>query len=377
MQGRIARAVVLVAVGVSLVAAAVWFAADAQRHAADRAIAEGRNAEAMLTALLDQESGLRGYSLNRDRASLRVYAQGRREFDDAVTRAAAGAPGAVRAKIEAQAALAARWRSMAAVQITIVDRDGPNRFSIRNARERKRMMDAFRAQSSSLQDLVAATGSAEQRKAAILVVAIIVAVATGFALVGFFALVRPALRDAAAERARAARELAVAETRATTDALTGLPNRRALEEQIRLMLAQAERSGRPLAAVVLDIDHFKAINDAHGHEHGDAVLAAVGQALGSSARASDFVARYGGEEFVVLAPDTDPEGAMVLGEKLRVAIGEIELVCGPVSASLGVAVFPFHASDADELLRVADRGLYAAKRLGRDRVAFAQGSVVA
>jgi diguanylate cyclase (GGDEF)-like protein len=171
----------------------------------------------------------------------------------------------------------------------------------------------------------------------------------------------------------------MAETRASTDPLTGLPNRRALEEALRRMLAQAERAGGSLAALALDLDHFKAINDGHGHDQGDAVLAAVGAALGASVRASDLVARYGGEEFIVLAPDADADGAVAIAEKLRRAIAALELRSGRVTASIGVAVFPGHALDAESLLRAADRALYLAKERGRDRVEVAveaQGSGV-
>ena len=101
------------------------------------------------------------------------------------------------------------------------------------------------------------------------------------------------------------RNLALAELRAASDALTGLPNRRAADETLKRMTAHAGRGVSPLAAVLVDLDHFKQINDIHGHEQGDKALAAVGADFRSTLRASDFAARYGGEEFLVLLPDTD------------------------------------------------------------------------
>jgi diguanylate cyclase (GGDEF)-like protein len=176
------------------------------------------------------------------------------------------------------------------------------------------------------------------------------------------------------------RNLAIAETRAATDALTGLANRRALEDTMRRMLAHAGRTVSPMAVLAIDLDHFKRVNDVYGHEQGDSVLAAVGDALASTVRASDFVARYGGEEFIVLAPDTDGEAAMVVAEKLRRAISTISLPSdgGTITGSIGVAAFPEHGTDAEILLRAADRALYAAKERGRNRIqlAAAQGSGV-
>lgn len=172
------------------------------------------------------------------------------------------------------------------------------------------------------------------------------------------------------------RTLALAQARAMTDALTGLPNRWALQDALKRMLAQARRSGDPLALILLDLDHFKQLNDQHGHEAGDQALAAVGHALTSCLRSSDLAARSGGEEFTVLAPDTPLEGALQLAEQLRAAIARIELPIPGVrlTASFGVAVLGIHASDADTLARVADRALYAAKRAGRNRVEVAEAS---
>jgi diguanylate cyclase (GGDEF)-like protein len=166
------------------------------------------------------------------------------------------------------------------------------------------------------------------------------------------------------------RAIAKAECQAATDELTGLPNARSVHEALRRMSAHAARAGKPLSAVMLDIDHFKQVNDGHGHDAGDDALAAVGATLRGSLRESDFVGRYGGEEFLVLLPDTDLAGALVLAEKLRTAIAatSVPAIDRQVTASFGVATFPEHAADGPDLMREADRALYRAKQAGRDRV---------
>jgi diguanylate cyclase (GGDEF)-like protein len=166
------------------------------------------------------------------------------------------------------------------------------------------------------------------------------------------------------------RNLAIAELRAATDGLTGLPNRRAIQDTIRRMVAQSSRTMTPLAALMCDLDHFKRINDQYGHGRGDDVLAAVGAALSSSIRASDFAGRHGGEEFIVLLPETDGDGAHALAEKIRAAVAAIRVptVEQPITISIGIAVFPEHALDSDTLEQAADRALYTAKNAGRDRI---------
>jgi diguanylate cyclase (GGDEF)-like protein len=169
------------------------------------------------------------------------------------------------------------------------------------------------------------------------------------------------------------RNLALAEARALTDALTGLPNRRAVQDTLKRMIAQSARTASPLAVVLIDLDHFKQVNDTFGHDEGDAVLAAVADVLSSSLRTSDFAGRNGGEEFVALLPDTDAEGALALAEKLRAAVATIKLprVERAITASFGVAIHPDAAADSETLLRLADRALYAAKSAGRNRVELA------
>jgi diguanylate cyclase (GGDEF)-like protein len=166
------------------------------------------------------------------------------------------------------------------------------------------------------------------------------------------------------------RNLAIAENRAATDGLTGLPNRRAFEETLKRMIAHSNRQMSPMAAVALDLDHFKTINDVHGHARGDEVLAEVGALLKSLLRDSDFVSRIGGEEFMLLLPDTGRDGALVISERVRSAIAALDFpsLDRDVTASIGVATLPDDATDAPNLIRAADRMLYAAKDLGRNRV---------
>jgi diguanylate cyclase (GGDEF)-like protein len=166
------------------------------------------------------------------------------------------------------------------------------------------------------------------------------------------------------------RAVAMAESRAATDALTGLPNRRAIDDTLVRMVAHAHRVEQPLAVLALDLDHFKDINDRFGHEKGDIVLATVAAVLGNTIRASDFAGRLGGEEFVVFGPNTSADGALVLAEKIRDAVASVDVlgVNRDITISIGYAVLPDDASDGESLLRKADRALYAAKGNGRDRV---------
>jgi diguanylate cyclase (GGDEF)-like protein len=165
------------------------------------------------------------------------------------------------------------------------------------------------------------------------------------------------------------RNLAIAERRAETDALTGLPNNRNVTDTVRRMVANASRSVSPLAALALDLDHFNQINDTYGHGSGDEVLAAVGSTLKTACRDSDFVGRAGGEEFLILLPDTGLEAGRLVAENVRAAVAAITVasVARPITTSIGVAVLPDHAGDATSLLRHADRALYTAKKNGRNR----------
>jgi diguanylate cyclase (GGDEF)-like protein len=169
------------------------------------------------------------------------------------------------------------------------------------------------------------------------------------------------------------RNLAIAELRAATDSLTGLPNKRAVGDTLKRMLAQASRTFTPLSLLLLDLDHFKDINDRYGHPAGDQALANVGAALRSVIRDSDFAGRNGGEEFAVMLPDTDVAGAALTAEKIRAAIAEISLpgLDLTITASAGIATYPDHATTTERLERLADSALYLAKRTGRDRIEIA------
>lgn len=164
------------------------------------------------------------------------------------------------------------------------------------------------------------------------------------------------------------RNLALARFRAATDALTGLPNSREVQDTLKRMAAHASRAMSPLAALLLDLDHFKQINDSYGHALGGDVLAALGTTIQGTLRASDFVGRYGGEEFVILLPDTGRAEAEVVAEKIRAAVSTIPVsgVARPITASTGLAVLPDDATDSVTLLRNADRALYSAKSNGRN-----------
>ena len=172
------------------------------------------------------------------------------------------------------------------------------------------------------------------------------------------------------------RNLAVAEIRAATDGLTGLPNKRAVTDALKRTFAQAATTHAPLALLLLDLDHFKQVNDQRGHAVGDQVLAGVGATLRSVLRTGDFAGRNGGEEFAVLLPDTEIGDALEIAERVRAAIAEISLPGTDVSvtASIGVASYPGQASTPDRLERLADAALYLAKRQGRNRVELAEPS---
>jgi len=190
------------------------------------------------------------------------------------------------------------------------------------------------------------------------------------------------IRDSVAQAAPVLanlRNLAVAEMRAATDGLTGLPNKRAVTDALKRMFAQASTTGSPLALLLLDLDHFKQINDQRGHPVGDQVLANVGAVLQSVLRTQDFAGRNGGEEFAVLLPDTEIPAASDIAERVRSAIAGISLPGTDVSvtASIGVGGFPDHAGTPDQLERLADAALYLAKRSGRNRVEIAEPAAAA
>jgi two-component system cell cycle response regulator len=157
-----------------------------------------------------------------------------------------------------------------------------------------------------------------------------------------------------------------------TDALIGTFNRRYFDEQLVAATAHAERHSRPLSLVFVDIDHFKLVNDTHGHRIGDEVLVEVGRRLLASLRADDWIARYGGEEFAVVLPETDADAALLVAERLRSAIGNQEVVTDAgnvaVTASFGVASsLPAASMTPEALIGAADAALYRSKSEGRNR----------
>jgi diguanylate cyclase (GGDEF)-like protein len=175
------------------------------------------------------------------------------------------------------------------------------------------------------------------------------------------------------------RFLAVVQRQASVDDLTGLYNHRFLIDSLGQQVALAERLGTPLAILMLDIDHFKALNDTHGHHAGDLALITFADTVVGSVRRADLAARYGGEEFVVLMPNTSTHEAFRVAEKIRLAVAatDVELPDRPpvrVTVSIGVAAYPEDTVSASELFTLADGALYQAKRTGRDRTCIAAAS---
>jgi diguanylate cyclase (GGDEF)-like protein len=459
----------LIAGAVMVMAACVWAVGQTQRDAAARSFRQTQQAQTMMTAMLDQETGLRGYLLNGRSEFIEPYVAGQRTFRQALATARGlGDDGDVGALLARSEELAGRWRALAEQAV----RGGPGRTPLREAERRKALTDEFRTVNAELREELDERREAELSRASWLSALLILALSTIFGVGGWLLIGRPMaaqrrrearhheLRESQAVFGRALqmsdseehvnsmlrrhlersidgvavtvlgpgepsrepalvapmlasgdvigsvqlvrdppltgeereivadsvnnaapvianlRNLAAAEEQAATDALTGLPNRRALDETLTRMLGQAVRTGGSLTAIVVDLDHFKRINDEHGHGRGDDVLAAAATALTATLRVSDFVARAGGEEFVVLLPDTGLDGGLVVAENLRAALQAMAVpgLGAPVTGSFGVAVHPEDARDGEGLLRSADRALYLAKENGRNRVEAAASS---
>jgi diguanylate cyclase (GGDEF)-like protein len=161
-----------------------------------------------------------------------------------------------------------------------------------------------------------------------------------------------------------------------TDALTGLYNRRYLDETLRRELLRAERAKLPVAVIMLDVDHFKRFNDTYGHDAGDAVLRSLAGLMQKHARGGDILCRYGGEEFAMIMPEMSCAAAAQRAERLLEATRLLTVEhggrpLGRVTLSAGVALFPDHGAEGPALLQAADSALYAAKKAGRDRVVVA------
>ncbi len=516
----IARTRVVLLVAILGVTAAVWGVSETQRSTAERIFNETRAADSMLTAMLEQETGLRGFALTRERRFLEPFIRGLREFNVAAedARALAGSPEQLEL-MDRMTRTAKRWRRLAEQEVAIVDNAPGRPLSVARVTKRKRVFDSFRRQNRELAVRLTSERREKLDRAGVISVTVILLLAVVFGGVGFYFVENDAKRararsargrsyrrtqaefaetmqimrseDEAHElvkshlerttggevmvlnrnnsdnrlyastavegdpllteklvdaepdsclavrlgreyeqgaeatpllacelcgksagevlcapslvggevigsvlvrserplgseaRERVAdsvsqaspvlanlRNLAIAENRAATDALTGLPNSRSCRDNLKRMVAHASRNVSPLSAVMLDLDHFKQINDRFGHGVGDDVLAAVGETLTATLRGSDFGGRYGGEEFLVLLPDTDQAGALQVTEKLREALEALELHSAElaVTASFGIATYPLDALDADSLVQMADRALYAAKAKGRNRV---------
>jgi len=160
---------------------------------------------------------------------------------------------------------------------------------------------------------------------------------------------------------------------AIRDPLTGLFNRRYMEESLEREISRVQRRGLPLGMVMIDLDHFKQFNDTHGHKAGDAMLAAVANLVKSQVRREDIVCRYGGEELLLILPEVAWEAAFQRAELLRKLVSQLRIdylgmVLSPLTASFGVAAFPEHALDWEDLIRAADSAMYRAKMEGRNRV---------
>lgn len=201
-----------------------------------------------------------------------------------------------------------------------------------------------------------------------------IAVPIVFFLGGVFVLLTTRLTSRTAADAG---RIALLEQQAITDPLTNLFNRRHLDRRVEEEVARAHRDGLPLSVLVIDLDHFKRVNDRFGHQVGDLVLVRLACLLLKTVRQNDFVARFGGEEFVIVAPNSDLDASWLLAERVRSAVSEHDftlpiMIDNPgklaVTVSIGVACLRENRSTAKAVLNAADESLYRAKRLGRNRV---------
>lgn len=165
----------------------------------------------------------------------------------------------------------------------------------------------------------------------------------------------------------------VVKNQAVTDPLTTLFNRRYFEEYLNKEVVRAQRMNQPFTLISLDLDYLKQINDKYGHSYGDLAIKTVADVLKKNARSIDVAARMGGEEFDLLLPGVDSKGGLIAAERIRSAIAECELEeIGHITASIGVATFPEHSGNIDELMELVDQAMYAAKRNGRNQVQIAK-----
>jgi diguanylate cyclase (GGDEF)-like protein len=170
------------------------------------------------------------------------------------------------------------------------------------------------------------------------------------------------------------RALASMKQQANMDVLTGLYNRRFLEDYARKLFAIARRREKPVGLIMMDLDHFKTFNDVYGHEIGDRILRHFAKAVTAPMRETNLAARYGGEEFVVILPDTDPQACQLVAERIRKAVmlmvvpSNTEKPLPQVTVSMGIAAFPEHGQTLEEVIQASDKALYESKRGGRNRI---------
>jgi diguanylate cyclase (GGDEF)-like protein len=203
---------------------------------------------------------------------------------------------------------------------------------------------------------------------------VLLATALFFGVFFIYPLIRGQIKEEDKLRAMTVSLSARSETlahAALTDGLTGMQNRRYFDDALREYLVEFRRIERPISLMILDLDHFKQVNDTHGHDIGDEVLKAVANCLKDLTRHHDVVARLGGEEFAIVTPNMDAELLATFAERIRKAISNLSIMSGNVrlrvTTSVGMAVWD-RKETAEEFYRRADRQLYEAKRMGRNRV---------
>jgi diguanylate cyclase (GGDEF)-like protein len=250
-------------------------------------------------------------------------------------------------------------------------REGNGSFSSVSSRDGKQRLFTF-SRVGNLPLIVVVALSTDEVFASWKRTAVLISVATGVLCIGLLWLTWLLCREL---RRRYSAELELAQL-AATDGLTGLANRRSLDQTLGIEWARAQRSGRALSVLMIDVDYFKAFNDKHGHQLGDEALSAVARVIKNNIRRpGDLAARYGGEEFAVVLPETDSNGASRIAESIRAAVEQGEPVKAddsPITVSIGLSTWS-GASEAcpQMLLFAADKALYQAKYSGRNRVVAA------
>jgi diguanylate cyclase (GGDEF)-like protein len=370
--------------------------------------------EARLIAMLNQEVGLRGYLATGEHQYLDPYFSGQTSAEQAMAVLAGDVVDRdeIGAALAAEDKMASRWHAEVA-EVQILGRSGSAPFDLNAAfAHGKRRFDDYRAAHGNLRNAFerARLTGAEKRRDQIAgaqlgagAIAVLLALFTAAVSRTILRrMIRPLVAlSNAAERGRISpedvassslREVVVlghtianlfkaVEDRAMRDGLTRVYNRGFLSEWLPRQLRLARRGNKPLSALMVDVDHFKKINDTYGHSAGDQVLVAMARCIERELRSTDVVVRYGGEEFTVLLPETPAAGGAVSGERLRAAIaamGEREgLPPGiRITASIGVASLS-GTDDGAQLLPRADAALYDAKRGGRNRVVLAPRAAAA